>query len=204
MPPAPAQPLWRFRRHCDIWVRVITSYSIHYTKLYEKVFQFGDAIAIVCADTEKNAKAAAAKVKVDLEPLPEYMNAPAAMAEDAIEIHPGTPNVYYIQNLKKGAETAPIFDGADVIAEDDFYVSRQPHMPIEPDVGFAYPGEDGTLTIHSKSIGIHLHLAMIAPGIGIEPEKLTLVQNPTGGTFGYKFSRITSYNVCYTKLLRQG
>jgi aldehyde oxidoreductase len=35
----------------------------------EKVFQYGDAIAIVCADTEK-AKAAAAKVKVDLENCP--------------------------------------------------------------------------------------------------------------------------------------
>ena len=154
----------------------------------EKVFQFGDAIAIVCADTEKNAKAAAAKVKVDLEPLPEYMSAPAAMAEDAMEIHPGTPNVYYIQPLKKGEETGPIFDAADVTVEDDFYVGRQPHMPIEPDVGFAFPGEDGTLTIHSKSIGIHLHHAMIAPGLGIEPEKLNLVQNPAGGTFGYKFS----------------
>ncbi|WDP91727.1 MAG: molybdopterin-dependent oxidoreductase [Desulfobacter sp.] len=154
----------------------------------EKVFQFGDAIAIVCADTEKNAKAAAEKVKVDLEPLPEYMSAPAAMAEDAMEIHPGTPNIYFTQAIKKGEETAPIFDNADVTIEDDFYVGRQPHMPIEPDVGFAFPGEDGTLTIHSKSIGIHLHLAMIAPGLGIEPEKLTLVQNPTGGTFGYKFS----------------
>ena len=29
---------------------------------------------------------------------------------------------------------------------------------------------------------------MIAPGLGIEPEKLRLVQNPAGGTFGYKFS----------------
>ncbi|WP_020590124.1 molybdopterin-dependent aldehyde oxidoreductase [Desulfobacter curvatus] len=154
----------------------------------EKVFQYGDAIAIVCADTEKNAKAAADKVKVDLELLPEYMSAPAAMAEDAMEIHPGTPNIYYIQKIEKGEDTAPIFDSADVTVEDDFYVSRQPHMPIEPDVGFAFPGEDGTLTIHSKSIGIHLHLAMIAPGLGIEPEKLTLVQNPTGGTFGYKFS----------------
>ncbi|MCG8551702.1 MAG: molybdopterin-dependent oxidoreductase [Desulfobacterales bacterium] len=154
----------------------------------EKVFQYGDAIAIVCADTEKNAKAAADKVNVDLELLPEYMSAPAAMAEDAMEIHPGTPNVYYIQKVKKGEDTAPIFESADVTIEDDFYTSRQPHMPIEPDVGFAFPGEDGTLVIHSKSIGIHLHLAMIAPGLGIEPEKLTLVQNPTGGTFGYKFS----------------
>lgn len=154
----------------------------------EKVFQYGDAIAIVCADTEKNAKAAAAKVRVELEPLPEYMSAPAAMAEDAMEIHPGTPNVYYIQKVKKGEDTAPLFDSADVVVEDDFYVGRQPHMPIEPDVGFAFPGEDGALTIHSKSIGIHLHHAMIAPGLGIDPEKLALVQNPAGGTFGYKFS----------------
>lgn len=55
-----------------------------------KVFQFGDAMAIVCADTVKNAGAAADKVKVQLEELPSYMSAPAAVAEDAIEIHPGT------------------------------------------------------------------------------------------------------------------
>ncbi len=154
----------------------------------KKVFQFGDAIAIVCADTEKNARSAAEKVHVDLEPLPEYMSAPAAMAEDAMEIHPGTPNIYYTQKIQKGEDTAPCFDVAHVVMEDDFYVGRQPHMPIEPDVGFAYTGEDGKLTIHSKSIAIFLHHAMIAPGIGIDPERLTLIQNPAGSTFGYKFS----------------
>jgi aldehyde oxidoreductase len=154
----------------------------------EKIFQFGDAIAIVCADTEEHAKAAVEKVKVEIEQLPEYMSAPAAMAEDAIEIHPGTPNVYYIQKIAKGAETAPIFEKADVVIEGDYYTQRQPHMPIEPDVGFAYTDEDGKLFIHSKSIGLHLHLYMIAPGLGVEPENIALVQNPTGGTFGYKFS----------------
>jgi aldehyde oxidoreductase len=154
----------------------------------EKVFQYGDAIAIVCADTEKHAKAAAAKVKVELEQLPAYMSAPAAMADDAIEIHPGTPNIYYIINQKKGDETAPIFDKAPVVVEDDFYVGRQPHLPIEPDVGFAFIDDDGKLNIHSKSIGLHLHLYMIAPGLGVEPDKVIMVQNPAGGTFGYKFS----------------
>lgn len=154
----------------------------------EKVFQYGDALAIVCAATEEQAKAAAAKVKVDLELLPEYMSAPAAMAEDAIEIHPGTPNVYYTQKIVKGEETAPIFDKADVVAEGDYYTTRQPHMPLEPDVGFAYLNDEGKLVIHSKSIGLHLHLYMIAPGLGVEPENLVMVQNPTGGTFGYKFS----------------
>ncbi len=154
----------------------------------EKIFQYGDAIAIVCADTEANAKAAAKKVVVKLEQLPEYMSAPAAMAEDAIEIHPGTPNVYYIQKIAKGGETKPIFDKADVVVEGSYYTSRQPHLPIEPDCGFAYIDDEGKLIIHSKSIGLHLHLYMIAPGLGLEPDQLHLVQNPAGGTFGYKFS----------------
>jgi len=154
----------------------------------DKVFQFGDALAIVCADTEKHAKAAAKMVKVKLEELPAYMSAPAAMEPDAIEIHPGTPNVYYIQKIAKGEETGPIFAKADVVMEGDYYVGRQPHMPIEPDVGYAYLDDAGKLIIHSKSIGVHLHLYMIAPGLGVEPENLVIVQNNTGGTFGYKFS----------------
>jgi aldehyde oxidoreductase len=154
----------------------------------EKVYQFGDAIAIVCADTEANARAAAEKVTVALEELPAYMSAPAAMADDAIEIHPGTPNVYYEQKRAKGQDTKPLMESAAYVVVADYYLQRQPHLTMEPDVGFAYFDEEGRLTIHSKSIGIHLHHAMICPGLGIEPEKLRLVQNPAGGTFGYKFS----------------
>ncbi len=144
----------------------------------EKVFQFGDAMAIVCADTEANARAAAEKVKVTLEELPAYMSAPAAMADDAIEIHPGTPNVYFEQNRAKGQDTKPLMDSAAYVVEGEYYLQRQPHLTMEPDVGLAYFDDEGRLTIHSKSIGIYLHHAMICPGLGIEPEKLRLVQNP--------------------------
>jgi aldehyde oxidoreductase len=154
----------------------------------EKIFQFGDAIAIVAANTEANARAAADKVKVVLEDLPAYMSAPAAMADDAIEIHPGTPNVYYEQKLAKGADTKDLMKSAAYVAEGEYYLQRQPHLTMEPDVGLAYFDDEGRLTIHSKSIGIFLHHAMICAGVGAEPEKLRLVQNPAGGTFGYKFS----------------
>jgi aldehyde oxidoreductase len=154
----------------------------------KKVFQYGDAIAIVCADTIEQAKAAAEKVKVELEILPAYMNAKDAAADDAIEIHPGTPNVYYYQKIVKGKETKPIMEKAAYVAEGSYYLQRQPHLTIEADMGFAYYDEEDRLTIHSKSIGLVLHQLMIAPGIGIEPAKLRLIQNPAGGTFGYKFS----------------
>ena len=153
-----------------------------------KVYQYGDAIAIVCADTEANARAAAEKVKVDLEVLPAYMSAPAAMADDALEIHPGTPNVYFELPIVKGQDTKPLMESAAYTVEDEFYLQRQPHLTIEPDVGFAYIDEEGRVTIHSKSIAIYLHHAMISAGLGLEADKLRLVQNGAGGTFGYKFS----------------
>lgn len=163
---------------CDGWDRPILC--------DEKIFQFGDAIAIVAADTEAHARAAAAAVKVDYEELPAYMNAMDAIAEDAIEIHPGIPNAYYETNCIKGPDFD--FDSAPNVVEIESYCSRQPHLAIEPDCGYAYIDEDGMLTIHSKSIGLHLHMPMIADGIGVPMEKLRLVQNHTGGTFGYKFS----------------
>ena len=154
----------------------------------EKVFQYGDAIAIVCAENEYQAKRAAEKVKVDLEELPAYMSAPAAMAEDAIEIHPGTPNVYFELPVVKGDDTQPLMQSAAFTAEGEYYLQRQPHLTMETDVGCAYFDDDERLTIHSKSIAIHLHAAMIAAGVGVPVEKMRLIQNPTGGTFGYKFS----------------
>lgn len=154
----------------------------------KKVFQFGDAIAMVLADNPAQAEAAAKMVKVELEVLPAYMSAPAAMAEDAIEIHPGTPNVYFETHKVKGEDTKPLMETLPYVVEDDFYVGRQPHLVLEPDVGFAYIDDKGVLNVHSKSIAMHFHHLMTAEGIGVAPDKFVIVQNPTGATFGYKFS----------------
>ena len=70
----------------------------------EKIIQFGDAIAIVAADTEEHARAAADAVKVEIEELPAYMNAMDAIAPDAAEIHPGTPNAFFETNCIKGPD----------------------------------------------------------------------------------------------------
>ncbi|WP_027185939.1 molybdopterin-dependent aldehyde oxidoreductase [Desulfovibrio inopinatus] len=154
-----------------------------------KIFQYGDVVAVVCADSYEQACAAAKEVTLDLEKLPAYMSASEAMAEDAIEIHPGTPNVYFTQPLTKGDDPAPFFEKDDVVvAQGNFTTSRQPHMPIEPDVAFAYMGEDNLLHIHSKSIGVHLHPLMISAGLGLPPNEIVMASNPMGGTFGYKLS----------------
>ncbi|MDR3177310.1 MAG: molybdopterin-dependent oxidoreductase [Desulfovibrio sp.] len=166
---------------CDGWDRPILC--------DRKVFQYGDAIAMVCAATKCQAEAAAAKVKVDLEVLPAYLSVPEAKAPDAIEIHPGMPNHYFTQMLEKGEDTAKFFNSPDYVSIEDFTISsRQPHLPMEPDVAFGWWDEEGRLHVHSKSIGVHLHKAMIQEGLGLAEDKLVLASNPMGGTFGYKFS----------------
>ncbi|MDR2162310.1 MAG: molybdopterin-dependent oxidoreductase [Desulfovibrio sp.] len=166
---------------CDGWDRPILCDT--------KVFQYGDAIAMVCASTYDEAAAAAKKVKVDLEPLPAYLNARAAKDPDAIEIHPGTPNVFFTQNLEWGDDPEPLFAQEGVVTvEERVGTSRQPHLTIEPDVGFAWPDEEGRIHVYSKSIGVHLHQAMICEGVGLASDQLFVASNPMGGTFGYKFS----------------
>jgi aldehyde oxidoreductase len=61
-------------------------------------------------------------------------------------------------------------------------------MPLEPDCAFGYINADGAVVVHSKSIGVHLHKVMIIEGLGLADDKLHIVSNPMGGTFGYKFS----------------
>ncbi len=155
----------------------------------EKVFQFGDAIAIVAADTEEHARAAAEKVKVELEVLPAYMSGFAALAPDAMEIHPGTPNVYYEQGVVKGEDTKPLIrQGAKAVGGHHDLLQRQPHLHLEPDCGVAYIDDDGVL---DHPVEEHRRASASRhdrPGLGVAPEKLRLIQNPTGGTFGYKFS----------------
>ncbi len=153
----------------------------------EKVFQYGDAIAIVAADTDAHARAAADKVVIEYEELPAYMDAMSAAAPDALEIHPGQPNEFFTQHLIKGEPIDEVLEKADHIVSNNFYTSRQPHLIMEPDVGFSYMDGD-TVVIQSKSISVYTHKVMIASGLGVEMDKIRIIQNMMGGSFGYKLS----------------
>lgn len=154
----------------------------------EKIFMYGDVVALVCADTQKHANAAAKAVVLDLEALPAYMSAMEAIADHAMEIHPGTPNIYNEKRIAKGDDTAPLMKTAAHVVEGDYYLQRQPHLVMEPDVGFGYIDEEGRLSIQSKSIWIYFHQAQMAPGLGLEAKDIRIIQNNSGGSFGYKLS----------------
>lgn len=155
----------------------------------DTVYRYGDVVALIAATSRREAREAAAKVKVDYETLPAYMNALDAIAEDADQIH-YFPNLYGEQPLVLGnPETA--MDNADFTAELSCYTQRQPHLVIEPDTAVSYIDEEGRVTVQSKCLDIAIAAGSLCDGLGIPPEKLRMIQNHTGASFGYTASPIT-------------
>jgi aldehyde oxidoreductase len=153
-----------------------------------KVNYYGDVIAVVAADTREHAREAAKLVKPDLELLPEYINALEASAPDAPEIIPGSPNTFVELPVFFGEDTREVLEKSDYVVEGSFYSSREPHLVIEPDTAQAYVDADGVLTIHCKSLYLHMIMGTVAAGLGHPMEKIRVIENPTGASFGYTMS----------------
>ncbi len=153
--------------------------------LDKKVFRWGDPVALVIAETREQARAAAKLVKCELEPLPEYLTAIETLDPKAVPIHPGIPPVYIDQPVFRGKDTREALKESAHVVEGRFFSTREPHMSIEPEVAQAYVDGEGVMTIHSKSLFLHLIMNMVPPAIGWPKEKIRIIENHTGASFGY-------------------
>jgi aldehyde oxidoreductase len=173
--------------------RVTATEQSHVLLAEDKIFNYGDVVALVVADTKEHARDAAEKVTIDFEQLPEYLNYLEAAMPDAMRIHDDHPNVWAYQPTLKGAkhDTPALFDSAAHVVEGSFYSSREPHMSIEGDTVQAYWGDNGLLTVHCKAMAIGANVGDIAEATGIDADKIRVIENPTGGTFGWGIAGAT-------------
>ncbi|MDR0357738.1 MAG: molybdopterin-dependent oxidoreductase [Clostridiales Family XIII bacterium] len=172
--------------------RSLASEQTHILLAEEKIFNYGDVIALVAADTKTHAREAAAKVTLEYEQLPEVLNYLDAAMPDAVRVHEDHPNVWSMQPTFKGdPDVKRLIDNAPNTVEGSFYSTREPHMPIEGDTVQAYWDEDDMLTVHCKAMAIYANISDIAEATGVPEEKVRVVENPTGGTFGWGIAGAT-------------
>lgn len=157
----------------------------------DRIYRYGDPVALVCADTKDHARAAAEKVRVEIEKLPEYLSYLDAVMPDAMRIHSDTPNVFAMQPVLKGAgleeplKVAEIIENSEYSAGGSFFSTREPHLSIEGDSVQAYFDEDGMLAIQCKSQGVYSSIGRIGNSAGIPKDKIRIIMNPTGASFGW-------------------
>lgn len=151
------------------------------------VRRYGDVVAVVAATSREQARRAAQMVQVEYQDLPPLSTYIEAVQDGAERIHKDTPNIYLEQPLLKGADTSVSLDTAQHMVGASFLSSRQPHLTIEPDVVQAYP-QDGGITIQCKTQFLFGTITFIADAIGLSKDKIRILLNPGGASFGYSMS----------------
>lgn len=154
----------------------------------KKVFRSGDVVALVAAGTRREAREAARLVKVEYEELPYSITAVEAVREDAEQIHDHIQNMFCQRPFYAGEDTREVMAKSAYTAESSIGTPMQPHLPIEPETAQAYVDEDGTLVIMMKTHSVYIPIAYITEALGVPKEKIRIIENPSGGSFGYAFS----------------
>ncbi|MDO4581281.1 MAG: molybdopterin-dependent oxidoreductase [Bacillota bacterium] len=171
----------------------------------DTIYRWGDVVGLVVADTKEHAREAAAKVKVNIEELPAYLNYLDAAMPDARRIHDDTPNIYCYQPVLKGRhqQLPELIDSAAYAVEGSFYSSREPHLTIEGDTVQSYYDKDGILVIHCKSQGLYGTLYNVSEAVGVDMEQMRMIENPTGSSFGWAMYA-GSYALCAIATIATG
>lgn len=153
---------------------------------------YGEPVAVVAAETEQIAAAAAERVRVQHEELPgvytvEDALAPGAPLVQEPSLRPDSPhrdsNVYNEWHYAWGEAEA---DEADLVIEETYRFPMQVHFAIEPHVFAAAPDEpDGVVIWSTVQHPFPLRRA-VAESLGLPAAKVRVVATEMGGAFGGK------------------
>lgn len=144
----------------------------------------GETVALVVAETQRAAKAAARLVGIKYKELP-YIDDPLkSLEKGAIKLY-GDDNVFSRFVIKKG-DPAKAIKEAHTVVEDEFTTNYQVHSYLETQGAIAVPETDGGLTIHSTTQCPFYVLDAVAAAVDVGYNKVRIIQTVTGGGFGGK------------------
>jgi CO/xanthine dehydrogenase Mo-binding subunit len=153
-----------------------------------------DHVALVVAESEAAAEAAAKTVKLTYEALPVLTDPFAAMAPGAPPLHPypfrypygerdPRSNVLLEYKLIDG-DIAAGFAQADVVVEHTYHTHAQEHAYLQPEAGIAWLRPDGRIEVTCPGQWMHEEREQIAHALGLPEEQIVVRHGVVGGAFG--------------------
>lgn len=163
----------------------------HFSREAQHIVRWmGDKIALVVAETERQALAARDLIVVEYENLPALYDPRKAIKADAPQLHEGIAttaegynNVLHAYHIRKG-NVDQAFAEADVIIEDTYHTPMQEHVYLQPEAGLGYIDEQGRVTVIVAGQWTWEDQHQIAHALGLPPEKIRVIYPAIGGAFG--------------------
>lgn len=155
-----------------------------YPCLAEEVKFYGQAVALVAADTVEQARAAAGTAEVICDAYPGIYDPMEALKPDAIYVG-GDENIHATYRVRKG-DVDKGFKESDITVESVFYNKHQVHCYLENQGMTAVPTASGGITVYgSLQCPFYVHNALVKV-TGLPYSKIRVIQSTTGGGFGGK------------------
>jgi aldehyde oxidoreductase len=151
----------------------------------EETRYVGDALALVVADSQQAARAAAEQIAVEYDVLEPLTDPFAALQPDAPQIHPGG-NILSTTAVRRGDMPAARAATA-YTAGGRYETQRIEHGYMETEAAVALAGQDGfVVTLYSQSQGVYEDRIQIAALLGLAEQQVRVILVPNGGGFGGK------------------
>jgi carbon-monoxide dehydrogenase large subunit len=154
-----------------------------------KVRYVGDAVAVVIADTQAQARIAAEAVEVEYEVLDAVSDSMKALESGAPEIHENAPgNLIYDWEIGDEAATDAGLASAAHVTEMDITNNRLSPNPMEPRSAVAtFNSAEDHYTLYTTSQNPHVARLVLSAFYQVAPEhKLRVIAPDVGGGFGAK------------------
>jgi carbon-monoxide dehydrogenase large subunit len=160
-----------------------------------RVRYVGEPIAMVVAETIKQAKDAAEAIFADIDPLPAVTTASAAAAPDAPQLHADAPgNVCLDFHYGDSEQVAAAFARAAHVTKLSLRNNRIVVCPMEPRSAIGeYDAEADRLILRLGCQGVFGQRNLLSGILGVPVEKLRVLTANVGGSFGMKASAYPEY-----------
>lgn len=149
----------------------------------DRIRKVGDPIAIVAAETKEACDRALEAIEIEIEELPPVFDPLEAMKEDAPKLY-DKGNILAICKIIKG-NIEEGFKNSDVVVSSRYRTVFQEHAYIEPEVCVAKV-EGDQITIWASTQNTHYDQKEVARNLGVNINKVRVIQAVTGGGFGGK------------------
>lgn len=163
---------------------------------HDKVRYIGEAVAWVIADTERQARDAVARVRVDYNVLPHVLDVEEAIAPNAPVVNDVYPNntfdyhdKYDHQKLRFG-DVNTAFARADHVIEAEYQMSPIEQAPIETCGAIAAPETNDRFVCHTNTQALFFSLGTTAKLLDVASSRLHFIGGTAGGGFGGKVDSI--------------
>ncbi|MFT8711919.1 xanthine dehydrogenase family protein molybdopterin-binding subunit [Komagataeibacter rhaeticus] len=151
---------------------------------HDRVRFCGDAVALVVAESEQEARHACKLIHVEYEDLAALLDARQALAPDAPQIGPNG-NLCHEVDLGFGDVDAAL-EASDHIVRLTYITGRQEHAFLEPEAGIAWRDEKQRIAITCGGQNPFADQKQIAAILGVPLEQVHVSHPPMGGAFGGK------------------